>query len=432
MFGTQKYAIPFNVPSYFEYFTLYQSFFQTFAFFGMLQSEKMLSLPCLMKSKYMDADKMNGKQDRHALYEQAFFKLLRLATGASSDNVVELDEEGWKAVFDMSQKQTLIAVALDGVEKLPAGKRPPAAVLMPWIALVQQIEAANRRLNTLAVKVCERFRKDGMGSVVLKGQGNALLYPKPLHRMAGDIDLWVEGSRDALVAYVRRYCPGEEIVYHHADFPVLKDTEIEIHFTPSWMNDFLTDRRLQEYFRDSMPRQMLHMVELPEGAGRISVPTPDMNRIYILLHIYRHLFDEGVGLRQLLDYYFVLNAPCSEEERRQAVSMLERLHMTRFASAVMYVLREVFGLDESRLLLPPSPVYGARLLDEIMLAGNFGRYDERIVRRRNETSWRKFCRKVGRNFTFLRDYPREVVWSPLFKIWHYQWRLRHGYFKKDG
>lgn len=185
---------------------------------------------------------MDGKQNLHAVHEQAFFKLVRLAIGASSDNDVELDDEGWEAVFGMSRKQTLVAVVLDGVEKLPAERRPSARVLMPWIALVQQIEMNNRRLNRMAVKVCERFGKDGMGCVVLKGQGNAVLYPRPLHRMAGDIDLWVEGRRDAVAAYVRRYCPRSEIVYHHADFPVLKDTEIEVHFTPSWMNDFPTDR----------------------------------------------------------------------------------------------------------------------------------------------------------------------------------------------
>lgn len=432
MFDVQKYVFPFNVPFYFEYFTLYQSFFGNFVRFGTVWSEKMLSLLCFINRTFTVTDKMDGKQNLHAVHEQAFFKLVRLAIGASSDNDVELDDEGWEAVFGMSRKQTLVAVVLDGVEKLPAERRPPAGVLMPWIALVQQIEMNNRRLNRMAVKVCERFGKDGMGCVVLKGQGNAVLYPRPLHRMAGDIDLWVEGRRDAVAAYVRRYCPRSEIVYHHADFPVLKDTEIEVHFTPSWMNDFPTDRRLQKYFRENMPRQLLHTVELPEGAGRIAVPTPDMNRIYILLHIYRHLFDEGVGLRQLLDYYFVLCVPCSEEEKAQTLHMLDRLHMTRFASAVMYVLREVFGLEESRLLLPPSPLYGVRLLDEIMLAGNFGKYDGRIVRRCNETSWRKFCRKVTRNFTFLRDYPREVVWSPVFKIWHYLWRMRHGYFRKDG
>lgn len=370
---------------------------------------------------------------RCAQHEQVFFRLLRLATGAAADGWdVELGEEDWKAVFEMSRKQAMIAVTLDGVERLPKDKRPPLGVLMPWIALVQQIEKTNRRLNQLAVKVCERFTAEGMGCVVLKGQGNATLYPRPLHRMSGDIDLWVEGSRAKVVSYVRRYCPDVEVVYHHVDFPVLKDAEIELHFTPSWMNNWQTNRRLQKYFKENMPRQMLHRVELPEGAGTIPVPTPDMNRVYLLLHIYRHLFDEGVGLRQLLDYYYVLVAPCTDAEKAETVRMLGRLRMRRFASAVMYVLQEVFGLDDRHLLLPPSPVYGARLLDEIMLAGNFGHYDERILRRRNETSWHKFCRKVARNFTFLKDYPGEVLWSPLFKIWHYQWRLRHGYFKKQA
>lgn len=376
---------------------------------------------------------MDGIQTQCAWHERIFFRLLRLAAGTPAGGWnAELSEADWKAVFEISRKQALIAVVLDGAEKLPEERRPPRSVLMPWIALVQQIEAANRRLNRIAARVCERFATEGMGCVVLKGQGNATLYPRPLHRMSGDIDLWVEGSRKEVVNYVRRYCPDAEVVYHHVDFPVLEGAEIEIHFTPSWMNSWQTNRRLQKYFRENMPRQMLHRVELPEGAGTIPVPTPDMNRVYLLLHIYRHLFDEGVGLRQLLDYYFVLQVPCSEAERAEAVRILGRLRMRRFASAVMYVLQEVFGMDDSWLLLPPSPVYGARLLDEIMSAGNFGQYDGRILRRQDETPWQKFCRKVARNFTFLKDYPDEVLCSPLFKIWHYQWRLRHGYLKKKS
>ena len=102
--------------------------------------------------------------------------------------------------------------------------------------------------------------------------------------------------------------------------------------------------------------------------------------------------------------------------------------MYRFARAVMYVEQEVFGLDEEHLLVQPSEFYGRRLLEEIMLAGNFGQYDLRIKRQKDETHWHKFNRKVTRNFHFLTDYPEEVIWSPLFKMWHYQWRKRNGYF----
>lgn len=174
--------------------------------------------------------------------------------------------------------------------------------------------------------------------------------------------------------------------------------------------------------------QLIHQIKLPEVVGTVAVPTLEMNRIYVLLHIYRHLFDEGIGLRQLLDYYFILVQPCTENERQTAVRQLKQLGMYRFARAVMYVEQEVFGLDEEHLLVQPSEFYGRRLLEEIMLAGNFGQYDLRIKRQKDETHWHKFNRKVTRNFHFLTDYPEEVIWSPLFKMWHYQWRKRNGYF----
>ena len=360
--------------------------------------------------------------------EKKFFQLIKLAVGGIPDVTIEIAADEWVTLYDMSRKQAMTAIVLDGVEKLPSGQKPPMEVLMPWISLVQQTEAHNRNLNRLAAKVCAKFADEGMDSVVLKGQGNALLYPNPLHRTPGDIDLWVNATRPDLVAYARRFCPGVEVVYHHVDFPVLKETEIELHSTPSWMNEWAMNRRLQHYFGEWKPESLRHRVQLPEGAGVIAVPTPEMNRIYLLVHIYRHLFDEGIGLRQLTDYYFALCQPCSPEERAATVKVLKRLRLKRFAEAVMYVMQEVFGLPDAHLLLPPSPGRGNRLLGEIMLAGNFGQHDTRIHHHAGETPLARFRRKVSRNFAFLADYPGEVLWSPLFKLWHFTWRARHGYF----
>lgn len=363
--------------------------------------------------------------------EQAFFKLIRLAIGTCEDKSLAIDGNTWIKVFEMSQKQALTAIALDGVSCLPATDKPPVDLLLRWIGLVQKIEVKNRRLNKLVVMVSDKFRQEQMSGVLLKGQGLAALYANPLHRMPGDIDMWMSGSRTALVNYVRKRCPGVEVVYHHIDFPVLKETEIELHFTPSWMNDWFVNRKLQRLFSDWFPRQEAHRITLPDTEGTVAVPTSEMNRVYILLHIYRHLFDEGIGLRQLLDYYHVLLQPCTAEEREDTCRILRQLKMKRFASAVMYVEREVFGLSEHAMLVKPSSYYGRKLLSEVMRAGNFGKYDDRINRRVNETSWQKFRRKVIRNFTFLTDYPSEVIWSPIFKIWHYFWRYRNGFFSAE-
>lgn len=360
--------------------------------------------------------------------EEMFFKLIRLAIGTCQDRHVMLDQDGWSAVFDMACKQAMVAVVLDGVELLPAEQRPPAAVLMPWIGMVQRIEAQNRKLNHAVIRICERFRQEGKTAILLKGQGNAVWYPRPLHRMSGDIDLWIDGRREDLVRYVRRYTPQVDVFYHHVDFPVLKDISIELHFTPSWMNHWRMNRRLQLYFQQWHKESALHKVALPEGAGETAVPVLAMNRVYLLVHIYRHLFDEGIGVRQLLDYYFALIQPCTAEERLETLHILCQLRMKRFAAAMMYVLQHVFGLEDRFLLLPPSTKSGKRLLDEVMLAGNFGQYDSRICHTADETPFRRFRRKVARNLHFLEDYPHEVIWSPLFKIWHYVWRRYHGYW----
>lgn len=372
---------------------------------------------------------MKAEQKKYMQPGEAFFKLLRLGIGTCHDRDVKLDKAGWAAVYELGRKHALAPIVLDGVERLSIMQKPPADVVMPWIGLVQQVEAANRKLNRAAVMICDKFAQEGMGTVLLKGQGNAAFYLRPLHRTPGDIDLWMDAGRKRVVDYARKYCPGVEVVYHHVDFPVLKDIPIELHFTPSWMNCWGMNRRLQRYFAEWKPYSLLHKVQLPERVGEVSVPTLAMNRIYLLVHIYRHLFDEGIGLRQLLDYYFVLRQPCSEADRKEAVQALERLHLKRFASAVMYVLQEVFGMADGHLLVEPSGRYGKRLLDEVLLAGNFGQYDERIRRKAGESAFHRFRRKVGRNMRFLSDYPEEVLWSPLFKMWHYAWRLRHGYFE---
>ena len=163
---------------------------------------------------------------------------------------------------------------------------------------------------------------------------------------------------------------------------------------------------------------------LDSKQATLPVPNAAFNRIYILVHIYRHLFAEGVGLRQLLDYYFVLQQGFTEVEREETLRTLRSLGMMRFTRAVMWVLQEVYGMPDRYLLTSPDEEEGEFLLDEIMLAGNFGKYDERMQRAEGEGTFRWGLRKVIRNFRFVRSYPSEVLWSPLFKVWHLFWRIR--------
>ena len=178
-------------------------------------------------------------------------------------------------------------------------------LLLQWMAESQMLEKANVRLNDAAIHVSEWFRKKGFRTCILKGQGNALMYPNPYSRTPGDIDIWVEGEDKRVISFVRSISPHEKACYHHIEFPSYKGVEVEVHYRPSFLLCFWHNRKLQKYYERVKEEQFSHRVMLGEQ-GEIAIPTSEFNLIFQLTHIYSHLMNEGIGLRQLVDYYYVV------------------------------------------------------------------------------------------------------------------------------
>lgn len=352
-----------------------------------------------------------------------FFALLRRVTEGEEISPTLITNEEWNEVFDLAKRQAVAGVVFLAIEKLPTQCRPPRELLLQWWALTEQIKQRNLQLNETARIVEKRFSKDGFRGTILKGVGMAALYPEPLYRTPGDIDIWLDAEREDIVAYVRKHKENPFVIYHHVDFVEVNGVSIEVHFTPSYFSDFRTNNRFQQYVREQRLLQMEHTTVL-DGVGEVHTPTLAFNRVYVLSHIYRHLFDEGVGLRQLLDYYYVLCQGFTGEEREETMRVLCHLKMKRFAAAVMWVLKEVFGLQEQYMLTAPNEKDGRFLLDEIMIAGNFGHHDPRVIRSKDERLFTRFVRRTVRNLRFLRSYPSEVIGSPIFKIWQRAWMLK--------
>lgn len=356
-----------------------------------------------------------------------FFELLQISLGHLTELSHIPSEKEWRELFILSKKQALIGVSYVAVEKLPVQQRPPRQVLLQWYVTAEHIEKLNEELNTKAISISRKFYRDGFRNIILKGQGVAQYYNKDRlekYRMPGDVDIWLEGSRKEIVEYVRNYMPNAKIVYHHVDFPQIDDVEVEVHFTPSWMNSYFTNKVLQHYFAQS--KDVL-FANSDRDVNYIPTPTLNFNRVYILVHIYRHLFHEGIGLRQLMDYYYVLRQGFTENERIETMRTLRSLNMGHFATAVMWLLQEVFGMEDKYLLISPNEKAGRFLLNEVMKSGNFGQYDKHLSRKVQESDFCYGIRKVKRNLRFVRSYPSEVLWSPIFKIWHYFWRKQQYY-----
>ena len=375
--------------------------------------------------------------------QRIFFDFLQFCIGSVADIPASVKDADWKVLYVIAKKQALLGVLFYGIRRLPKELAPEQKQLMQWMVMAEQIRKQNIRLFQDSVKVCQNFENEGFANCILKGQGNALLYPDPYMRTPGDIDIYLSGGRRKIMKYVDQVCPNQVMRYHHVDFPVMK-TAIEVHFTPSYMFCPIHNRRMQKWFEEVMGEQCNHRGSLPDGYGEIHVPQVSFNVIYILSHLYRHIFTEGIGLRQLLDYYFVLvkwhtnltNLTDSNKSLPQMTQIntdldilrheLKYLGLWKFAQAVMYVLHEVFGLSEDWMIAPMDEREGRFLLDEIMRGGNFGQYDDRMGSKVGESKIHRYFRMNLRNLRFVKHYPTEALSEPLFRTWFAVWKKIHG------
>ena len=359
--------------------------------------------------------------------QEAFFDFLQFCIGSVEKIPASIKEADWKVLYANAKKQALTGVLFHGIKQLPKELAPDAGLLMRWMGMTQKIRQQNIQLFLDSAKVCKKFKQVGFRNCILKGQGNALLYPDPYMRTSGDIDIYLNGGRNRVMQYINKVCPNQVLRYHHVDFPVMK-TAIEVHFTPSYMFFPVHNRRMQKWFKKVMDLQCSNVVTLPDGYGEITVPTMNFNVIYILSHLYRHVFTEGIGLRQLIDYYFVLVK--SEERRVKNLTALQRelkyLGLWKFAGAVMYVLHETLGLPEEKMIAPINVNEGRFLLAEIMQGGNFGQYDTRLGSKENEGKLHRYLRMSLRNLRFVKHYPTEALSEPLLRTWFALWKKIQG------
>ncbi|MCH4017735.1 MAG: nucleotidyltransferase family protein [Prevotella sp.] len=362
--------------------------------------------------------------------QTVFFDFLKFCVGSSTSVSSPLTEAEWNALFQMACKQALIGVLFDGLQRYVRnsynGGKPGKELILKWYAAYDQIRKQNERMNDSCVWASRKFEHAGFRNCILKGQGLALLYPDPMSRMPGDIDIWLAGGRRKIIDYVNRLCPGQVERYHHIDCPVIPGVPMEVHITPSYMYSPWRNRKMQKWFHSMVDGQCANRVMLPDDGGEISVPTVSFNMVFILSHLYRHLFSEGIGLRQLMDYYFVLRQKVSLEDHNTVVRTIKNLGMKRFAQGVMYVLGTAFGLEKQYMLFDENERDGRFLLEEVMKGGNFGQYDDRLGSKAGETVSHRYFRMSRRNLRFVNRYPSEALCEPLFRTNFFLWKKWKG------
>ena len=360
----------------------------------------------------------------------AFFDFLKYCLGYKGNISRVVDSMDWQELYSFASKQALLGLCFDGIERL--GKENPEELrlnpigrelLMTWMGKAQQIRRQNRKVNLVASKLFSMLREDGLRCCVLKGQGNALMYPNPYSRTPGDIDVWIDASRERIMEYTqKKFELGDDIRLQHLETS-LDGVLVELHFFPCSMNNPLYNARLQKWFKRNADLQCSNVVSLPDGIGEIAIPTTAFNVVYQLTHLYHHFFDEGIGMRQIIDYYYVVNNDELLVIKDTLQRELQHLGLWKFARAVMYVLHEALGLSEEKMIAPMDEKRGELLLAEILEGGNFGRHFAKYGGFTHQSMGKKYFLKIWRNMHFVRFYPAEALSEPIFRTWHFFWRM---------
>lgn len=362
----------------------------------------------------------------------AIFLFLNYCLGKKVDMSMVVTNLNWRQLYTFASRQALLGFCFDGIERLTKEfseelKQNPMGrdLLMTWMGAAQQIRRLNVKVNAVAGKLFSMLREDGFRCCILKGQGNALMYQNPYSRTSGDIDVWVNASREEITEYAKRHLNLEDdIRFHHLE-TTMDGVPVELHFFPCSMNNPIYHARLQKWFRRNADLQCSHIVGLPDGAGDIAIPTTAFNVIYQLTHLYHHFFDEGIGMRQIIDYYYVVNNDELLVIRDTLQRELKYLGLWKFAGAVMYVLHEALGLPEEKMIAPMDEKRGKLLLAEILNGGNFGKHFTKYAGFTHQSMGKKYFLKIWRNMHFVRYYPAEALSEPIFRTWHFFWRMKN-------
>ena len=360
------------------------------------------------------------------------FLFLRYSLGDKVDMSIIVANIDWQQLYSFATKQTIIGICFDGIRRLSEEypeelKKNPIErdLLMTWMGVSQQIRRQNMKVNGVAAKLYSMLREDGLRCCILKGQGNALMYPNAYSRNPGDIDVWVNASREQITEYAKKHFElGDDIRYQHIETSV-DGVPVELHFFPCTMNNPIYNARLQKWFKRNVDLQCSNVVSLPDGIGEIAIPTTAFNVVYQLTHLYHHFFDEGIGMRQIIDYYYVVNNDELLVIRDTLQRELKYLGLWKFAGAVMYVLHEALGLSGEKMIAPMDEKRGKLLLAEILNGGNFGKHFTKYGHFTQQGMAKKYFLKIWRNMHFVRYYPAEALSEPVFRTWQFFWRLKH-------
>ena len=312
----------------------------------------------------------------HNVELKLFLSLLREALWRNSGNIPsELTEEESKRLFPLAEKQAVLGLIIDSLMR--HNVKIPQMKVFEAIGTLEQIKNANRHVNEGVVDLHQLMEKYGVNYAVIKGQAVATCYPEPLLRQSGDIDYYsnsgfYECSMQA-VKEMWKITPEIHGSEKHADYD-FKGNRYEAHFL---LTD-LHNKSRNDYLLSVIDSDQISTVTI--NGEKVRTFSPTLHSFYIFLHIYFHLIELGVGLRQFCDWAMILHSSKDEIDHEAIKRHLKALGMEKAYKACGAILVRDLRLpsDEFTYELTDKDMrFTDRILNVVFYRGNMGHYNKK-------------------------------------------------------
>lgn len=352
-----------------------------------------------------------------------FLELLRSAVWNKSadENLFQhMDSSVWGEIINFGESQKVNALLYDGIMTLPAELRPERKILYKLFLQTESIEKSNEHINNTLKSLSAEYEKLNCPFVLLKGQGNAILYPKSEHRTPGDIDVYFyqKGDYEKANEWARKQgfkMDAENI--HHQSFEY-NEIHIENHKVIAYFGikkyDILLEKEIQKLINNK------DFTELIIDDLKVSILPVEFNAFFIFYHLFHHFIHLGIGLRQFYDWLLFMDIHSEEMNEKEFIRLAESFDLLKAMKIFASVGVKYLGVKPT--VYPfEIDVDGESVdlvMNDILSGGNFGYevFKKRKFRNELHRKWYSFTFSTRRIRKISKMAPHHINSLPINKI----------------
>lgn len=302
-------------------------------------------------------------------FHKSFLSLVRLGIGHTPQVITQ--PINWKETEEFANRHGLLAIVVDGIEKLPSVSRPPQELLLEWIGeVLQDYEYRYEQYCKAISELAGFYNSHGYKMMVLKGYACSLDWPKPAHRPCGDIDMWQFGKQkeadEALGLWFKDHGSRLEIdkSHHHHTVFEWNGFTVENHYDFVNVHAHRSSAELEKIFKE-LGKDESHFVEV--NGKKVYLPSSNLHALFLIKHMVSHFAAAEINLRQVLDWAFFVEEHTKEIDWNWLDGMLEKYSMKDFINCINGICVEDLGFGagvfhEVKFL----PALKERILDDIL------------------------------------------------------------------